>query len=104
MANWLTKNVEEIEKVKDRYDNKFREAKQRINKCETTLRKIMEHSHKIVESLTDNMNTLVAKLEKLHRDKFFVDLDQEIDLGIEDTSSPSKRMRESTKNKTTRLP
>lgn len=36
-----------------------------FGKVEATLRKIMEQSHKVIKSFTENMNTVVPKLENL---------------------------------------
>lgn len=64
----------------------------------------MEDSHKMVKSTINYMRIVVAKLEKFHQDRVFVDLDQDKDLGIEDTSSPSKRTRASTKKRFAKMP
>lgn len=55
-------------------------------------------------SMTKNMRIVVVNLEKFHRDRVFVDPDQDKDLGTEDTSGSSKRTRESTKKKSANLP
>lgn len=91
MLDYLQKNGEAIEIFKYKYDERFGEINLKMQKIETALKKIMENSEAMLRVSSTNMSAMVARLEKMHKERSFVDL--EMDVGVSSSKDIPPSMR-----------
>lgn len=78
MLECLKKDGEAIKSFRGRYDEKIEEVNKKMQKIEEALKKIMENSVAMLRVSATDMNALVTRLEKMHNEGNFVDLEKDV--------------------------